>query len=439
MSLFLVNFSPKGRKHYLNHWTSFIGGTLLLLCPIAAHAAYQRGVAWTEMECLELGSVERIQFSSLSNLYDPSVTSTRIKSVMNDPEHRVKDFKIPIEIRNDVGFWFKVYTEYSSRQILIFDSSHLNLIYTVIDLDDPAESDNTPLNKVKISFDKYKNALLSLANRSSVNRRFSYEETEILRKVKRLKIHTDFLVLAKGLKTQRGQRDNLIEGLIEEAPFLSKMEEIFRGMGLPLELTRLCLVESLFNSRALSKVGALGVWQFMPASAKKYLMMDSVKHVDERLSPLKATIAAGKLLQWNYSYFGDWILAIIAYNHGLKNLPVFDQGKTKFSKISYLFRGEGSSPALGFASRNYYSEFLAMVYIEAYRENFYGNLPDTAVKSVGFRQLGERQTGLGAALTYGISIEEFRVFNADVQDLQRPLPKGFWIAVPGEKDGGFPS
>ncbi len=83
---------------------------------------------------------------------------------------------------------------------------------------------------------------------------------------------------------------------------------------MPFILEYLPVVESNYSPKARSKSGALGMWQFMLNSVKPYLICN--EYVDERLDPWKSTHAALSKLQENYDMFGDWLLAIAAYNCG---------------------------------------------------------------------------------------------------------------------------
>lgn len=101
--------------------------------------------------------------------------------------------------------------------------------------------------------------------------------------------------------------------------YMPAIEETFDRHGIPLELAALAIIESNLNPRATSKVGAKGMWQFMYGSAKN-LGLEVDSFVDERMDVAKSTDAAARYLRDAYRVFGDWALAISAYNCGYGNV-----------------------------------------------------------------------------------------------------------------------
>ena len=101
--------------------------------------------------------------------------------------------------------------------------------------------------------------------------------------------------------------------------YMPIIEEALEAYQLPLELKYLHIIESALNPKAVSRVGAAGLWQFMPATGKQYgLKLNSL--VDERLDPIKSSYAAARYLSALYKIFGDWNLVIAAYNCGPENI-----------------------------------------------------------------------------------------------------------------------
>ena len=111
----------------------------------------------------------------------------------------------------------------------------------------------------------------------------------------------------------------------------------------------------MFNLKARSKVGASGIWQFMPDTARNFIYVTPL--VDERNSPYKATRAAAQLLLSNYRTLGSWPLAITAYNHGALGMARA-VGQVHSDDMGEIIK-RYESPSFGFASKNFYAEFLA--------------------------------------------------------------------------------
>ena len=189
------------------------------------------------------------------------------------------------------------------------------------------------------------------------------------------------------------------------------------------------LVESSFNVDAKSKVGASGIWQIMPPTGKQYGLIN--QRVDERNSPLKATLMAAKLLKFNYKQLNNnWPLAITAYNHGIGNIKKsLRRAKTK---NPYTLINRHNKGAFGFASSNFYASFIAALYAHKYSKNIF-KLKKTKALKMEIVFFKKRTTLLHIIRQTGISLKMIKTYNLDLKNhtgLSTLLPKKFKIFLP---------
>ena len=141
--------------------------------------------------------------------------------------------------------------------------------------------------------------------------------------------------------------------------YMPIFEEALETYQIPLELKYLPVIESALNPRAVSRVGATGLWQFMLATGKQYnLQINSL--VDERRDPIKASYAAAHLLSDLYKVFGDWNLVIAAYNCGSGNVSKAIQRSGGSKDYWHIY------PYLPRETRGYVPAFIAANYMMTY-------------------------------------------------------------------------
>lgn len=384
------------------------------------------------------------EFNSDENLFNAQVPLSSIELALSDSDHLIRpEFQAPEALRPTVKFWMRIYTEFSTQQVVISDSKHPDVIYEVLDFRNLAKTARGPIiyeltvkKKVNAAISRYNQAFYYLSmhpNANSIRGKPSLELQNIRKALKFLPHQHSILNYAKNLRAQTGQRDNIVKGLAAAEPFFPKMEEIFRNIGIPPELTRLSLVESSFNLEAKSRVGAAGIWQFMRNPGGKFLLISNEDRIDERLSPLKSTVAAARLLKENFQRFKSWPLSVTAYNHGLRGLTKIRRtDSAHFKKIAHLFQHCGKGSPLGWAAQNYYSEFLAVFYAEKYKEIFYGIPPSKELPSIEYHRLVKATSLQALAKNFGTSLQELQKLNPDLQKKANILPKGFLIAAPSK-------
>jgi len=279
--------------------------------------------------------------------------------------HEQKDFKftVPPGLETEVNFWKKIYTRYTTRQVLIHDDTDLNIIYEVVDLGDTPFASRSRRKKVSLKIAKYKKILRKLAKLKSFSN-LSYEEDRVARLVKK-----DFYKASKRIRDQLGQRDRFEEGLRRAGRYMPSIKRVFKEVGVPEELTVLPHVESSFQVNAYSSAGAAGVWQFTRGTGRRFMSINY--EVDERRDPILAAYAAAKLLKFNYDEIQSWPLAITAYNHGLGGMF---RAKKKHGPDIVKIVNNYSSRTFGFASRNFFAEFMAALSISKNPKKYFPDL-----------------------------------------------------------------
>ncbi len=231
-------------------------------------------------------------------------------------------------------------------------------------------------------------------------------------------------------RAQRGLKEKTERALRVSGQYLPKMEAIFAAEGLPVTLTRLPLVESSFNVEAYSKVGAAGLWQFIPSSARIYMRLDEA--VDDRRDPWTSTQAAARHLKEDFELLGSWPLAITAYNHGRGGLSGGLRKVQGTTLEDLLERWDGRR--FGFASRNFYAEFLAAVDVERdYRAHF-GEIERHAPLDFEAVKIQHYVSYEALRKCSGLSAEAFRTLNPgyrpEVLDGRLHVPPHTSIRVP---------
>jgi membrane-bound lytic murein transglycosylase D len=270
--------------------------------------------------------------------------------------------ELPFEgLESRIEFWKKVYTQYGEDDVIIHDRVHPNLIYDVANPGDQAD-------KIKAVQQALAEIAANLTNPEQLSAVAEQIRSSIVDSGLPLTPAT-IADLRDNVHTQVGIKERFRQGVIRSGRYVDAFQGIFEKQGIPVEVALLPLVESSFENRALSNAGAAGIWQFTRGTGRLYLNVN--RQVDERLDPAKATRAAARLLHDNYMALGSWPLAITAYNHGRGGmLRAQNEVGSDITKIIEGYRG----PLFGYASMNFYSEFLAAVDVYRNYEQYFGEL-----------------------------------------------------------------
>jgi membrane-bound lytic murein transglycosylase D len=235
---------------------------------------------------------------------------------------------------------------------------------------------------------------------------------------------------SKRLRFQLGQADKFRAGVGRSGLWFDFIVTTLREHGVPTELAALPLVESSFNPKAYSRVGAAGLWQFTRGTGRRYMRIDHV--VDERMDPHRASIGAAQLLRDNYRRLGAWPLAITAYNHGVSGIA--RAVRVLHTKDIGVISRRYSSRTFGFASRNFYAEFLAALEVSTDASSFFGEIErekpvDYATITVDYFAPA---TSIAAALgvPLGVLKDHNRALRPSVWNGAKYVPRGFALKIP---------
>jgi membrane-bound lytic murein transglycosylase D len=280
-----------------------------------------------------------------------------------------REFPRPPELMERVRFWTKIFTAYSAHQAILHDRKHIGKIYAILELDPESEFRNKEI--VEEEKKRIGAALLRIHNLQDNPAALSAGDLKLFTLFRDVKEPDKFRAAAERIRAQTGLRERFRDGIGVSRRYIPEMARIFRRAGLPVELTRLPLIESTFDVTAYSRVGAAGIWQFMPATGRFYgLRVDRL--IDERRDPLLATEAAARYLADAHDRLGSWPLAITAYNHGPQGIARATQALGTTSIVALVERYDGQS--FGFAGQNFYAEFLAALDVDREPERHLGTL-----------------------------------------------------------------
>jgi membrane-bound lytic murein transglycosylase D len=339
-----------------------------------------------------------------------------------------RDFPEPAGIRPAVSFWMRVYLEAGTDGGLLHDNEHLGVVYEVVRFEG---LEGRRKDRLKDARREYWEQVLRRLAQDPTPR--DEAERDVLQAFDRALGHRptarDLRAASERIRFQLGQRDKFREGLIRAGAYEDAMRDVFRRAGLPEDLAYLPHVESSFNIRAYSKYGAAGMWQFMRSTGRLYMNVDYV--IDERLDPMVATNGAARLLGENYRALQSWPLALTAYNHGRGGML---RAKQLYGDdIARIIR-DYNSRSFGFASRNFYAQFLAARKILRNYESYFGPIDRDEPEPIDEVALPFYADIRDLEQFLGVSRETVQRYNPALRppvfQSNKRIPKGYVLRLP---------
>ena len=330
----------------------------------------------------------------------------------------VSDFPVPDTIRPAINFWIKVYTEADTQSGFLHDAQDLRIIYRKL------ERDRDTINSVRETI-RDDLRVLAGGKRSGL----TPAQQELLELWGSNTANARFEQAANSVRWQLGQSDRFIEGIRRSGAYRSHIDAVIKEKNLPPELAILPHVESSFHPGAYSRVAATGMWQFTRSTAQRFMRADYV--VDERLDPYTATYGAMELLEYNHNALGSWPLALTAYNHGANGMAraLRDVGSADIGRIIDEYKG----PRFGFASRNFYPQFLAALEVDSNANKYFGVITRDRAPEFASFTMGSFIDARVVAKTLGVSLDDLERANPALQPAvwsgTKRIPRGYALKV----------
>ena len=336
-------------------------------------------------------------------------------------------FPRPAELEPAVQFWTRVYTEISTSEGFIHDSLRMDIVYQTVRVPNDIGS-RERRRRIERATENTRDVLTKLAG--GARQGLSSEEERVLKLFPDGTSNAELRAAASRLRFQLGQSDRFRAGLIRSGTWKPYINEVLAKRGLPVELAALPHVESSFDPTGYSKVGAAGMWQFMRSTGVRYMRIDHI--VDERRDPFLSTDAAARLLADNFSVIQSWPLALTAYNHGLAGMRrAVEQQKT--ADIATIV-AKYQSRSFGFASRNFYTAFLAALEIDSNPDRYFPSLKINPPSDTATIPVPAFMTVDTLADALNVREGTLRDLNPALTDIvwsgDKYVPRGFELRVP---------
>lgn len=347
-------------------------------------------------------------------------------------------FSVPPKLRGRVDFWKDVFAKYGNKQVVVHHRDFPQIVFGVLDFSaeaqtmGPIELDRHMDRVEKQTVSEMREQIRALINGQEPSTAFQKSFVQKMQQLPQEARSYKDLLDEDLIRTQTGIRERYAQAMMRAWRYLPAMERIFVSeYGLPRELTRLPFIESSFDYTAYSNVGAAGIWQFMPRTARAHRMVVG-RYVDERRDPIKATRAAAEYLRSAYQSLGSWPLAITSYNHGVGGV----RSKVRAAGTDDLAHivEHPEERYFGFASTNFYPEFLAAVEIFRNHERYFPEIPVQPALRLASYPVRSPMSTTHAAQQLGISIESLKEANYALLDPvwkgRARIPAGYVLQVP---------
>ncbi|GMR06677.1 MAG: hypothetical protein BMS9Abin25_1294 [Gammaproteobacteria bacterium] len=358
-----------------------------------------------------------------------------------------KIFPCPDELKPRVSFWVDVFTQYGDDTIVLHDSLNPHRVYKVIKTSARCSRRREP-RSIKNAKSKLRKQILQIADKRAKGiTTFSGEKKHLAELLKNDK-PSEIRKAAKRIRCQGGVANQFHEALERHDKYGPMVVKTLKQAGLPTDIQYLPFVESSYRPTAYSRVGAAGMWQIMPRTAR-ILGLKISSTVDERLDPVLASGAAARYFLDSRKKLGDkarsiksskkhslYPYVITSYNYGAAGmLRAMDMVGADYMDVLNKYKARGFRTAV----KNFYASFLAARHVAQNADKYY---PDHKVGQPLTTDVVTIKTAVSTErlmTVFSVSESTLKKYNTSLMRLvwsgRRFVPKGYKLKLPKSTDG----
>lgn len=353
-----------------------------------------------------------------------------------------KIFPCPDELKPRVTFWIDVFTQHGDDTIILHDSENPQRVYKVIKTTARCSRRNEA-RSIKNAKASVRKQLLQIADKRAQGvTQFSGEKQHLAELVKNEK-PAEIRKAAKRIRCQGGVADQFLRALERHGTYGPMVVTTLKKAGLPTDIQYLPFVESSYRPTAYSRVGAAGMWQIMPRTART-LGLKISSTVDERLDPELASAAAARYFLDSRKRLGDtarniksakkyslYPFVITSYNYGASGMVrAMDKVGPDYMDVLKKYKAGGFQIAV----KNFYSSFLAARHVAQNADEYYPNHKVAQPLAVDVVTIKTPASIERLMSVFSVSEDTLKKYNTSLMRLvwtgRRFVPKGYKLKLP---------
>ena len=353
-----------------------------------------------------------------------------------------KIFPCPDELKPRVSFWIDVFTQHGDDTIILHDPENPQRVYKVIKTTARCSRRNEA-RSIKNAKASVRKQLLQIADKRAQGvTQFSGEKQHLAELVKNEK-PAEIRKAAKRIRCQGGVADQFLRALERHGTYGSMVVTTLKKAGLPTDIQYLPFVESSYRPTAYSRVGAAGMWQIMPRTART-LGLKISSTVDERLDPELASAAAARYFLDSRKRLGDtarniksakkyslYPFVITSYNYGASGMVrAMDKVGPDYMDVLNKYKARGFQIAV----KNFYSSFLAARHVAQNADEYYPNHKVAQPLAVDVVTIKTPASIERLMSVFSVSEDTLKKYNTSLMRLvwtgRRFVPKGYKLKLP---------